>query len=48
MGVKVLILIDNVGIKEGVRDVVNKVCKLGFLGGIFYLVVVLKDVLFEN
>ncbi|XP_068717598.1 fatty acid synthase-like [Montipora capricornis] len=48
MGVKVLTLTDNVGIKEGARDVVNKARKLGPLGGIFHLAVVLTDALFEN
>ena len=48
MGVKVLTLTDNVGTKEGARDVVNKARKLGPLGGIFHLAVVLKDALFEN
>ena len=48
MGVKVLSLTDDVGTKEGATCVVKKARKLGPLGGIFHLAVVLKDGLFEN
>jgi len=48
MGVKVLSLTDDVGTKEGATCVVEMARKLGPLGGIFHLAVVLKDGLFEN
>lgn len=48
MGVKVLSLTDDVGTKEGATCIVKKARKLGPLGGIFHLAVVLKDGLFEN
>ena len=48
MGVKVLLLTDDVGTKEGATSIVKRALKLGPLGGIFHLAVVLKDGLFEN
>ena len=48
MGVKVLLLTDDVGTKEGATCIVKTARKLGPLGGIFHLAVVLKDGLFEN
>ena len=48
MGVKVLSLTDDVGTKEGATCIVEQARKLGPLGGIFHLAVVLKDGLFEN
>ena len=48
MGVNIVCSTSDVGVETGAQAVIKEAQKLGPLGGIFHLAVVLRDGIFEN
>uniref|UniRef100_A0A674EV97 Fatty acid synthase n=1 Tax=Salmo trutta TaxID=8032 RepID=A0A674EV97_SALTR len=48
MGVQVLVSTSDVSTQEGAEQLINEACRLGPVGGVFHLAMVLKDGMLEN
>uniref|UniRef100_A0A4W5R3G1 Fatty acid synthase n=1 Tax=Hucho hucho TaxID=62062 RepID=A0A4W5R3G1_9TELE len=48
MGVQVLVSTSDVSTQEGAEQLINEACRLGTVGGVFHLAMVLKDGMLEN
>ncbi|XP_010886932.2 fatty acid synthase [Esox lucius] len=48
MGVQVLVSTSDVSTEEGAERLINEACRLGPVGGVFHLAMVLKDGMLEN